>query len=215
MSKYTTELRYICENSIGLDKSKGYKKINEILEECWNKIFDFDFPIFDENYKSILCIKILRHYYTREISEETVGLWKLRLEAKMNEIMPFFNRMYETIEDDINIFFDTNITTEHELSRNDNSTASSNVTNYSLYSDTPQGALEGIESGEYLTTANKDVGNSDTSQTLNTTDEYLEKKIGKNGGENYAQIFQKFKNKIVDVDLYVIDSLEPLFFKLW
>lgn len=96
MSKYTTELRYICETSASLTESKGYNDIQDILDESWDKIFSFDFPIFDEAYRPVLCKKILKHYYTREICEETVGLWKLRLDARMNEIMPYFNKLYES-----------------------------------------------------------------------------------------------------------------------
>lgn len=96
MSKYTTEVRYICENYANQSESKGYNSVQSILDNSWDKVFDFDFPIFDENYREPLCKKILKHFYTREIGEETVGLWKLRLDDRMNEIMPYFNKLYES-----------------------------------------------------------------------------------------------------------------------
>lgn len=96
MSKFTTEVRFICETSAGLDTSVGYMSVNDILEKCYKKVFDFDFPIFDEDYRPVLLKKILKHYYTREIGEETVGLWKLRLDARLNEIMPYYNKLYES-----------------------------------------------------------------------------------------------------------------------
>lgn len=96
MSKYTTEVRYICENYAGETESQGYDSVQTILDNSWDKVFDFDFPIFDEEYREPLCKKILKHYYTREICEETVGLWKLRLDARMNEIMPYFNQLYNS-----------------------------------------------------------------------------------------------------------------------
>ena len=96
MSKYTTELRYICEVNAGETESTGYNDVQEIIDNSWDKIFSFDFPIFDENYREGLCKKIIKHYYTREIAEETYGLWKLRLDARMNEIMPYFNKLYES-----------------------------------------------------------------------------------------------------------------------
>ena len=96
MSKYTTELRFICENYAHLNKSEGYNSVKNILDNSWDKVFDFDFPIFDENYREPLCKKILRHFYTKEICEETVGLWKLRLEDRMNEIMPYYNQLYDS-----------------------------------------------------------------------------------------------------------------------
>ena len=92
MSVYTTELRCICENYAGL--SGGFDSVDKIISTAIPKLFSFDFPIFDENYRSVLCTKIIRHYYTREISEETVGLWKLRLQTKLNEIMPYYNKLY-------------------------------------------------------------------------------------------------------------------------
>lgn len=96
MSKYTTELRFICETEAGYNQSQGYKKVNEILVAAAPKIFDFDFPIYDENYRLTLETKILKHYYTREISEETYGLWKLRLDTALNEIMPYYNQLYKS-----------------------------------------------------------------------------------------------------------------------
>ena len=96
MSKYTTEVRYICENYASLNQSKGYNDIETILDNSWDKVFDFPFPMFSEEYREDLCKKILRHYYTREICEETVGLWKLRLNSRMNEIMPYYNKLYNS-----------------------------------------------------------------------------------------------------------------------
>lgn len=51
MSKYTTELRYICEYEAGKTESKGYDDVDEILTASAPKIFSFTFPIFDNNYK--------------------------------------------------------------------------------------------------------------------------------------------------------------------
>lgn len=96
MSKYTTELRYICETEAGLSESAGQTKIKDVIAKAIPKIFDFDFPIFDESYRNVLETKILKHYYTREIGLETYGLWKLKLDTKLNEIMPFYNQLYKS-----------------------------------------------------------------------------------------------------------------------
>lgn len=109
MSKYTTELRFICETEASYNKSQGYKKVNEILVSAAPKIFDFDFPIYDENYRLTLETKILKHYYTREISEETYGLWKLRLDAALNEIMPYYNQLYESAIMEFNPLHDVDL----------------------------------------------------------------------------------------------------------
>ena len=101
MSYYTTEVRYLCESMTDVplenfDNLKGVRRIDAIIDSAKSNIFDFDYPIFDEAYKGVLEKKILRHYYTREIGQETFGLFQLFLSDKMNEIMPYYNQLYES-----------------------------------------------------------------------------------------------------------------------
>ena len=113
MSVYTTQVRNICETQCGHTERKGYDNVEEILEECWDKVIP-NYPIFDENYRKVLNKKILLHYYTREIGTETVGLWKLRLKTKMGEIMPYYNQMYKSELLEFNPLYDVDYTTEHK-----------------------------------------------------------------------------------------------------
>lgn len=117
MSKYTTEVRFICETAAGLRESEGFSGVNTILQKAIPNVFDFDFPIFDEAYRNVLETKILRHYYTREIGLETVGLWKLKLETKLTEIMPFYNQLYKSELLTFNPFYDVDLTRDHKLTR--------------------------------------------------------------------------------------------------
>lgn len=96
MSIYTTEVRYICETMAGYDVSQGFSKIDEILDKAVPRVFDFEWPIFDEEYRVPLEKKILRYFYTREIGCETYGLWKLMLQNKLCEIMPYYNQLYKS-----------------------------------------------------------------------------------------------------------------------
>lgn len=187
MSNYTTEVRYICESLCGLTGSVGFNSLEYkdaehpgILYQSAPLVFDFDFPIFDENYRIPLEIKILRHYYTREICEETVGLWKLRLCDKLNIIMPYYNQLYESALMKFNPFHDVDYTREHSLqskaaedsesntveSIKENSTGENSDnqtgagTHWDKYSDTPQGGIAGIDpdvgdASYYLTNARK------------------------------------------------------------
>lgn len=147
MSKYTTELRFICETSAGLTDSEGYTSTRDIIEKSRAKIFDFDYPIFDENYRSVLETKIIKHYYTREIAAETVGLWKLWLDERMNNIMPYYNQLYKSELLEFNPLYDTDITTDsnrkikHEENtkdsnlRTDNTTTTDNITSKNTRTD--------------------------------------------------------------------------------
>ena len=158
MSKYTTEVRYICEVYSGLSESVGYDKIDEVLNDSWDKVFDFDFPIFDDNYRKALCIKILKHFYTREIGEETVGLWKLRLNTRMNEIMPYYNQLYESETLKINPLYTFNYQKTHKDSGGDVRTIEETGTNSE--------SIEGTNGGTRSTTENSTINSTDSGQDV-------------------------------------------------
>ena len=242
MSKYTTELRFICESKAGLSDSVGFNQIDDVISNSWNKIFD-NFPIFDESYRSVLCSKILKHYYTREISAETVGLWQLWLNTRMGEIMPYYNKLYESALLEFDPFKDTNYTRNHggtftgDTVRNgrsdvsvDNSVTSNGTSNSkNLFSDTPQGAITNIENESYLTNATliKDTdtnttntdGNSTAQNTETTgitnTDNWIETIVGKQSTVSYSKLLQEFRDTFLNIDVMIINDLGDLFMNLW
>ena len=113
MAQYTTEVRTICESAAGLSSGIGFNSIDEFLTRTLvKKVLPLKYPIFDEEYRYVLNKKILIHFFTREIGEETVGLWLLRLEQRMEEIMPYYNQLYESELEEIKPFFNIDITTE-------------------------------------------------------------------------------------------------------
>lgn len=227
MSKYTTEVRFICETAAGLTESAGFNSVEEILDDSWDKIFSFSFPIFDESYREPLCKKILRHFYTREIGMETVGLWKLRLDAKMNEIMPYYNDLYRAWAAEFNPLHDVDITRQHTLEKSSSTDGSqsgeseTNSENMDAYSDTPQGALTNVENLEYLTSARKvtDETTNESSSTFESqyegTDEFTESVTGKTGGRTYAKMLQEYKQALLNIDMMIIGELENLFMMIW
>lgn len=191
MSNYTTEVRYICESIVGLSVSGDYNSVEDTIAKASPLIFNFQYPIFDESYRQVLQTKILKHFYTREIGFETVGLWKLKLNTKMNEIMPFYNQLYKSELLSFNPFDDVDLTIKREITK-DSSKDSDVVTNeksnttqtvnsvvdvinsgsdktVTRYSDTPQGSLENIENNTYLTNVTINDGTDErTGKTENT-----------------------------------------------
>lgn len=75
--------------------SQPLHHVSEVIDGSWQKIFG-NFPIFREDYREPLCKKILLHFYQEEIGMETDGDFILRLNVKMNEIMPYYNKLYES-----------------------------------------------------------------------------------------------------------------------
>lgn len=200
MSKYTTELRYICEVGAGYSESKPATSVIDVINKSWEHIFSFSFPIFDEAYRKVLCRKILLHYYTREIAAETEALWNLWLMARMNEIMPYYNKLYELASLKIDPIKDVDFTTTHKGSGSDkgniNGTfdyspetktittnegtisdkASGGTRTIEGFSDTPLGNLNNVEGMNYLSSANQSLfsntqGNTQTLDTTNTVEQ--------------------------------------------
>jgi hypothetical protein len=60
-------------------------------------LFNFDFPIWLSNYKSILEKKIVMHYFNYEIGFETPQLFQFFLEERLNMIMPYYNQLYASV----------------------------------------------------------------------------------------------------------------------
>lgn len=259
MSKYTTEVRFICESKSGLVASGESSDVDNIIANSWSKIFTSKVAFFDEEYRSVLCQKILKHYYLREICSETVGVWTLWMNTRLEEIMPYYNQLYESAKIEFNPMHDVNLTREHKRTENETASGNRDVTNNSttdvtsssatnrttssdenkkdLYSDTPQGALTGVENETYLTNARKitdsvngsdvanvnntqkNVGsstdNEETTSNVDTTENYLESLVGKQGTESFSSLLNKFRETFLNIDMMVIEEFSDLFFGLW
>lgn len=223
MSHYTTEVRYICETYAEYTESQGYKKVDEIIQKARPKIFEFYYPIFDEAYRAVLETKILRHYYTREIGAETVGRWKLFLQQTMNEIMPYYNKLYESELIKFDPMRDVDIYTEHEKkgegNTSTNTKADINEDKWRYYHDTPQGGITGLKSLRYLTEAehneNNQNANSDTAGNYTDLESYLQHVYGKGRGVSFSKLLKEYRDTFLNIDMMIIDDLKDLFMLIW
>lgn len=247
MSKYTTEVRFICESKSGLSESKGFGSVDEVLNGSWNKIFTSKVSFFDEEYRGVLCKKILKHYYLREIGCETVGIWLLWMNTKLEEIMPYYNKLYESELIKFNPMYDVDWNRKGNKTGNESGSGSrstsgnnsgtntqsgtSSNTRKDLYSDTPQGALTGVESETYLTNARKVSDSGETgvngstsgsyedsessSNKVDTTEDYVESVTGKQGGSSYSKLLNEFRETFLNIDMQVIEEFDEMFMGLW
>ena len=215
MSKYTTEVRFICEIAAGLSESAGANKVDEIIAKAAPIVFNFDWPIFDEAYRLGLEEKILRHYYTREIGEETVGLWKLRLEDRLNLIMPKYNQLYESARLEFNPFYDVDYTRQGTNSGEGTSSGTTSSTGNNMHSDTPQNGLESVLNGEYLTDADVSNAESSSSSQNSNSGEFQESIKGKMPGTSYSRLLKEYRQTFLNIDRMVVDELNDLFMGVW
>lgn len=227
-------------------------KPDEIIAAARTKIFDFSYPIYEAGHKPELETKILKHYYTREIGAETVGLWKLWLNDTLNMVMPKYNKLYKaeaaTFE---KMLFNLDVTThsmrEDDFEKRDDHTRTDNLTDATdmtttnnlthttidRYSDTPQGTVTNVDNNTYLTDyrhiTDTDTGTQNNAGTVDHTgtsrnmgsennegtQEITASETGYRGSKTYAELMAEYADKVLNIDMMIVNELSDLFMKLW
>lgn len=195
------------------------------LEEAGYDLGLSTYPIFDEDYRSILNNKIIEHYAFREIGLETPALFARFMARKMGEIMVYYNQLYKSELIPIQALTRLDYTEEYdrEGTAASDSTARADGTGSSrdVSSNTPQGLLSmpSIENEVYATNAmiGKTTSGSTSSanNTTDSTDHYFKKIAGNNAGRTDAQMLKEFRETFLNIDLSIIEELEPLFMQIW
>ena len=172
MSVYTTQLRWVIENC-----TDSRKTLDERITDATGVLFG-SFPIYREEHRTELLRKILLHFFNYEIGFETVGLWKIKINEHLNLIMPYYNQLYATADNNYNFLINNDYTetvsgsenrqTETTGSANSasnqtengegtvNKTASEtttqtdNGTSKELLSDLPQSTYTGVDYGTQM-----------------------------------------------------------------
>lgn len=198
------------------------------------------YPIFDENYRSVLENKIKAHYrYLYEIGFETPELFTKMLQATMNEIMPYYNILYDAQKHLLNgnLWKNVDLTEEKNTQSEGTQETSGTVENSAestsngeskqLYQDTPQGKIyeSGLESGNWATNFTKNNtetnlqdtsrGLTSTESSVKNTEDYMKSIVGSNGRLYHVEIFERILKNIQNIDANIIEDLSDLFMKIW
>lgn len=196
-----------------------------------------EYPIYDESKRKQLNDKFIRHYWMREIGCETVGHFCLWCSNTFNEIMPYYNKMYETellnVEHLLGIkrhkVVDMLRDFDESSSGNGSADTSTSSTGKSTskFSDTPQDELfvSKVDAGDYLTNLTIDDTADDTTvgtksksdgtikrdeMNKDTTDEFVT-------DPRYYRAFLDLSEKILNLDMQVINNVQVqgLFMQVW
>ena len=90
MAKYTVELRDVIKSGFNL--------------------FDFPYQFYDEKQKPEFEKKFIQHFYFHEIGTETVGRFQHNLKVKFDEVLPYYNMLFETTNIDYDLLNNYNVT---------------------------------------------------------------------------------------------------------
>lgn len=208
MSRYTTELRIIAQNT----------SIEEV--ESWFMDYDLeDYLTADEIAviedrgtwsKEKLAKLIVQHYWMHEIGLETVGLFVHQVKVAMQEIMeeklPLIYSASLKYDPLVNVDFTETYTSENSQDGNSDG--------LSVNSDTPQGQIskQAILGGSYAssTGASEGTSHSEGSQS------YTRKQKGNSGSLTTAQaLVRDYRKNIIMINRDIVKDLANLFMNIY
>ena len=205
--------------------------------------FDFglkEYPIWKEEYRgeqdgnrwvSGLNRKILDHFYYYEIGQESPDMFKFMLNRKLNEVMPYFNKLYATEALAFDPFetLDVTNTTDGEVlsetgsteSSEQDGTGTSTSKTRAVNSAFPQTMLN--DSGSYATGANDSWADGESSNmnwgstfsegTGKVNEERTLNMKGSQGSK--SALLMQYRETLLNLDMSVIQELYPVFMGLF
>lgn len=169
-------------------------------------LFNFTYPIHDEKYREVLERNIIEFYYHYEIGFETIFEFKMALKNKMNLIMPYYKKMYESDLLEQRILDNYDVTEIFEKTGDGKTIYNNKV----LSNDTPMGKHD-IDSVDFV--SNIDKTNSDT---LNQNKENWKRTMkGNIGVQNDSDAINKYRTSLIKIDEMVINELRDLFMMIF
>jgi hypothetical protein len=194
------------------------------------KYFGLDtFPVAEEFenkdlFRASLAQKIIDHYWNREIGLESFSMWRFNMRRKMNEIMPYYNKLYvtELIKFDplSTMDMESESSNEQESTGNGTSTSAgdSTSTSQAVASDYPQTRIENNGTGNFATTGQDSRGTSTTTGNGQETRTDNATATGKSSTKGYAgsasALLTEYRSVLLNIDMMVISAVEELFMQV-
>ena len=220
------------------------KRIKDLAKYGRTKIFDFSYPLTSKINKEDFECMILNHFLMRRIGFDVFLPFQIALNVKLNEIMPYYNKMFEML-DGWEIFKDgeemsrtltenrEKETTTNTTSENTTNTQTSSLTNGENIedkrsSDTPQNALSDVQAGTYVDnyeynhdySESEDESSSEASSNTNAqssengTENNSITEIIKRSPAEKMRLYTEFIENKNHIYRMIFKELEPLFYGL-
>lgn len=229
-------LESIVNPEVDLNDPAPAVKIQDLAKEGRKTIFNFDYPISDNVPRETLETMILNHFLMRRIGFDTVTAFRIQLNVKMNEIMPIYNKMFDSLENwkifedgekTIRSGFDNTISKSTNNTNNsleNTSTTNNSDTSDRRSSDTPQNQLQNVRDGSYVTNYSYDKNNSNATDKSNSRGSSV---AVNNGSDNKTyeetttrtpvdklSIFKEFQENIKSIYSMIFKDLDCLFYQI-
>lgn len=207
--------------------SKYTLELNQMINSPDFNLFDFDYNLYDNELKESFQKKFIDHFYFHEIGLTSIARFKKALQIKLNDIFPYYKQLYQTELRCIDIDFMLNKDLKEEYTRqltgnssvNQSSTSSSNDTSLNINNDTPQNKIDDLD--KYMTSASKNTDNSTMNSNgtntaeNNSTETYSLVSQGNIGVTSSAELLEKWRNVLINIDQMIFEECNELFMLIY
>ena len=209
----------ICESICYTNETPS--RIMKLAENSRAEIFrDVEYPLTTKLNKEQFEINIINHFLMRRIGQETLRAFQLTLSNKLNEIMPYYNKLFDMLEgwDIFNDGEEVTRTSENSSNAKANNYSNSKTQNTSdrRYSDMPDNRLNDIRSGSYMTNYNYDTnqtGSEDTSSADSSSTSNVIENIKRTPADKLS-LYKEFIDNQKSIYTKLYKDLEPCFYGL-
>jgi len=208
MSRYTTELRLIVQNT-SLEEVQSWFKDYELSDYLTEE----EIAVIEERgtwNKDKLAELIVDHYWMHEIGLETVALFKHQVKVAMREIMEEkLPLIYST-----SLKYDPLVNVDFTETYEEENSQDGNADGLNVNSDTPQGQIskETILGGSYASSTGASEGTSHSEGTQS----YTRTQKGNSGSLTTAQaLVQQYRKNIIMINRDIVNDLANLFMQIY
>ena len=182
----------------------------EMLVDNNVNIFDFDYPIFREEYRKTFEENFIDYFYTDVIAQETVALFKHRLKIKLKLIIPYYNKLFLTQELEQRILDNYDVTEVYNRSVVSDTTNNISTTSKNLYKDAPKTKID-VNNFDVVTNLSKDEGNTSANGFSSNSEKWERRMTGNIGVQTDADAIIKYWQSLRKVEQELMEELECLF----
>ena len=207
--------------------SKYTLELNQIVNDLDFNLFDFEYNLYDNDLKAQFQKKFIDHFYFYEIGLTPIARFKKALQIKLNDIYPYFKQLYQTELRCNDIDFMLNKDLKEQYTRqltgnssvNQSSTSTSNDTSLNINNDTPQNKIDDLD--QFMTSASKNTDNSTMSSNgtnsaeNNSTETYSLVSQGNIGVTSSAELLEKWRNVLINIDQLIFEECNDLFMLIY
>ena len=183
--------------------------LNEMIKNNVT-IFDFDYPIFREEYRETFEQHFIDYFLDEEIAHETIAQFKLRLKSKLNMIMPYYNKIFMSQELEQRILDNYDVTETYNRKVVSDSVNSVTSTTKNLYKDAPKTKID-IDKFDTVTNLTKNEGTTSADGFSSNTENWERRMTGNIGVQTDADAIVKYWTSLRKVEQEIFDELECLF----